>query len=180
MITERICCRFYKVVQSRDPTARLLANSWLVPIQTSIVVVVMARRMVTKSAFVELIAPPDLKVVANVRFGAQQPPKYERSFCVGVSGELYQVLQNRTFAATLKVDTLGSWQPWGAFYPSDPIIKHIVSRACSRRHARSAPSRVSPMKLASNPPERCTTRRKAPSSVLISLSATRSRTRSAS
>ena len=59
-------------------------------------------------------------------------------------------------------------------------MKHVVPRACNLRQARSAPSRVNPIKLASNPPDRCTTRRNDPSSVLISLSATRNRTRSAS
>jgi len=37
-------------------------------------------------------------------------------------------------------------------------MKHVVPRACNLRQARSAPSRVNPIKLASNPPDRCTTR----------------------
>ena len=60
-----------------------------------------------------------------------------------------------------------------------PIMKQVTCRACSRRQARSAVSRLSPMKLASKPELRSITLRSEPSSVEVSISAVFSSTFSA-
>ncbi len=58
-------------------------------------------------------------------------------------------------------------------------MKQETLRACRRRQARSAVSRDMPMKFASKPCDDCTTLRRVPSSVAISVRAVRSRTFSA-